>query len=327
VGPTADPVSAPPSSTPSTTATSSTTTPPPVTVTVRVRGPGTVTADPAGAPPVTCPPACSSTVPAGTDLVLSGTPSGPGVHLTSWSVPGCAATTPTCEFAVAADRAVTVAFDSRTIPVQLTVGGNGSGSIELPAGGACAATCTTTIPVGTPTTFTAAADLGATFTGWSDCPAPAGTRCTLTPSATTAVRLTATFAALPPADPVISANGGSAGAGGSATVSGRLGDTVIVRAGGNGSGAPPTGVRLDVRWFGACVLKNQVMGGTSGADSRSSGGGDISYPVSRARLPGVGLCADNGGGILRSIEVQLTVTTSTAAGTSRPATLAVVLSG
>ncbi|MBL8139567.1 MAG: hypothetical protein JNM38_00540 [Acidobacteria bacterium] len=90
-----------------------------------------------------------------------------------------------------------VPTNGATATLTVTRAGTGQGSVEsLPAGIACGADCSDTLPPGTLVSLTATAALGSVFTGWS------GGGCTATALCVTAVgaatTVTATFAVAPP---------------------------------------------------------------------------------------------------------------------------------
>ena len=74
------------------------------TVSVKVNGKGTVSAN-----GESCPPLCSGDVPAGSSFLLTATP-GAGQVLTGWSGGGCAGSGSTCSVTINADTTVTVTF-------------------------------------------------------------------------------------------------------------------------------------------------------------------------------------------------------------------------
>ncbi|MDR9392551.1 MAG: hypothetical protein RI554_11055 [Trueperaceae bacterium] len=80
--------------------------------------------------------------------------------------------------------------------VRVTRAGDGAGTVtSAPPGLACGATCSAAFEVGATLVLTATPDAGATFAGWTDCPAPDGRTCTLTVAGDATVG--ATFDALP----------------------------------------------------------------------------------------------------------------------------------
>jgi hypothetical protein len=131
----------------------------------------------------------------GTVITLTPAPN-TGSAFTGWSsvpVSACAsAGLGACVFTITADTQITGTFIiAPTYLVTVTRDGVGSGTItDTSSAINCGATCSAVIIAGTVMTFTATADTGSTFTGWSGACSGTGT-CIVTISADTTI--TATF--------------------------------------------------------------------------------------------------------------------------------------
>ena len=180
--------------------------PPPITVTVNKNGTGagTVTSTPAG---IDCGGDCTGTYSGGTTVTLTPRPTA-GSRFAGWSG-GC--TGPgTCQ--VASTVTVTATFNVLPPPGSFTVtilkGGTGTGKVvSAPTGIDCGAICNANFFNNTTVTLTAAADGGATFTGWSGAGCTGAGSCVVSSAATA----TATFDA---SASVSNASTPSAGGGG-----------------------------------------------------------------------------------------------------------------
>ncbi|HTM22799.1 MAG TPA: choice-of-anchor D domain-containing protein, partial [Kofleriaceae bacterium] len=160
-------------------------------------GTGTVTSSPAG---ISCGSDCSNGYGFGTVVTLTPT-AATGSTFSGWT--GCDSVSgTTCTVTINGDEAVTAQFtlDSYLVAVNRT--GAGSGTVaSSPAGVSCGTDCSESWAYGTTVTLTATPAAGSTFTGWSGCPAPAGTLCVITVSG--AANLSAAFA---PATPALAVN-------------------------------------------------------------------------------------------------------------------------
>jgi len=188
---------------------SATAAPVPVTLTVARNGTGTgtVTSSPAG---IACGADCTETVAVGTQFTLTAAAAS-GSTFAGWS--GACGGTGTCAVTLNAGTTVTATFNTAPAsvppspaPVTLTVTriGTGTGTVtSSPAGIACGADCTETVPVGTQFTLTTAAASGSIFAGWSGaCSGTGACAVTLNASATaTATFNTALVSSTPPPAP------------------------------------------------------------------------------------------------------------------------------
>jgi streptogramin lyase/pimeloyl-ACP methyl ester carboxylesterase len=165
---------------------------PAVTLTVNENGTGSGTVTGAG---INCGATCTTSLPAGTPVQLTAAASA-GSTFTGWSGGGCGATS-TCSFTINADTTVIATFTQNAPAVTLTVNENGTGNGTITGAGInCGATCTTSLPAGTPVQLTAAASAGSTFTGWSDGGCGATSTCSFTINADTTVIATFTVSSV-----------------------------------------------------------------------------------------------------------------------------------
>ncbi len=156
-----------------------------VTISLAGNGTGTVTSNTGG---INCPGACTATVPFGTSITLTASPSGASEFI-GWSGGSCTGTG-TCTFTVNGDAAINASFAlNHTVVVTRTGNGNG-GVTSSPAGINCGADCDQTYPAGTMVTLTATPGVDSTFAGWSGACTGTGT-CTVTVNS--AIAVTATF--------------------------------------------------------------------------------------------------------------------------------------
>ena len=156
-----------------------------VTIALAGNGTGTVTSS---AGNINCPGTCSVTVPYGTQMNLTATPSGASAFI-GWSGGSCNGTG-TCAFSVTGDTTINASF-ALNYTVVVTRTGNGNGGVtSSPAGINCGGDCDETYGAGTSVTLTATAGADSTFTGWSGACTGTGT-CVVTVNA--AVAVTATF--------------------------------------------------------------------------------------------------------------------------------------
>ena len=103
-----------------------------------------------------------------TDTAVTLTATGAG--FTGWSGAGCSGTG-TCVVTLNANAVVIATFPVAPPPSTLSVTklGSGGGTVTSnPAGITCGTSCSAQFPASTPVTLTATADVGSTFTGWSN---------------------------------------------------------------------------------------------------------------------------------------------------------------
>ena len=154
----------------------------PITVVVYFAG-GTVVSDPPG---INCHDGpCTGYFDEGVSVTLTATPAVPGMPQ-KWGPCNAAQV---CTFVL--DNSATYAY-AWSAPFTVAVAGNGSGKItSSPYTFSCPSTCTLSTTYGEPITFTATANAGSTFAGWSNGCTGTGT-CTL-PAKAGPLPLTATF--------------------------------------------------------------------------------------------------------------------------------------
>jgi Divergent InlB B-repeat domain len=171
----------------------------PVTLTVVKAGSGTGTVTGGG---INCGATCSVTVPPGTVITLTATPTG-GSTFGGWSLPACPGTSLTCAVPITGSTTVTATFNKGPVTLTVVKAGSGTGTVTG-EGINCGATCSVTVPPGTVITLTATPTGGSTFGGWSVVGGPAcpGTgpcavtmtgNITVTATFTPAVTLTVAF--------------------------------------------------------------------------------------------------------------------------------------
>ncbi|MBM4776852.1 MAG: hypothetical protein GQE15_04040 [Archangiaceae bacterium] len=127
-------------------------------------GGGTVTSSPGG---ITCGASCSALFDADTVVTLTAVPNGTSVFA-GWSAPGCSGTG-TCTVTMSSARSVIALFDDIGLPLTVSKSGSGTGTVVSvpPAFINCGATCSATVAPGTSISFTATADPGSSFAGWT----------------------------------------------------------------------------------------------------------------------------------------------------------------
>jgi len=161
----------------------------PQTLSLTIVGTGSVASSPAG---VACSASCSTSLTAGTALVLTATP-GTNQVFVGWG--GLCSGTGTCSVTMDAAKAVTANFAVSTKALTLTISGTGSVS-SAPTGVACSVSCVTNATTGTAYVLTATPGTGQVFTGWSGTAGCTGTgTCSVTMDAAKAV--SATFGPAP----------------------------------------------------------------------------------------------------------------------------------
>ncbi|HTM20670.1 MAG TPA: hypothetical protein VL172_09190, partial [Kofleriaceae bacterium] len=166
---------------------------PSLTVSLGGTGGGTVSSSPAG---IACPGDCAQDYAYGTTVTLTATPAA-GSQGVIWSG-GCdTSSANTCTVAVTAARNVTATFNLTVHGFDVSIGGNGSGTVtSSPAGIGCPGDCSQNWNYGTAVTLTAAAGVGSTFAGWTGCDSSSGATCTVSVNGTEAVTATFTLQSL-----------------------------------------------------------------------------------------------------------------------------------
>lgn len=126
-------------------------------------GAGTVTSTPAG---ISCGADCAEAFDYNTTVTLSASPS-TGSTFTGWSGSGCSGTAE-CTVTMTQAASVTAAFSLNTYTLAVVKSGTGTGTVTSDVAGiACGIDCSGSYPHNTMISLTAAADNGATFSGWS----------------------------------------------------------------------------------------------------------------------------------------------------------------
>ncbi len=255
-----------------------------VTLTLAVTGAGSVTASPAGGAPVTCPAACTLTVVAGTAVELAASPGG-GSYLSDWGSAGCSPSASTCGVTMAEDRAVTVTF-APFLDLTVRTGGNGAGSVSGPGLACGGGTCTGSYRAGDVVVLSATTGARSSFDGWTGCPAPSGTTCSVTMAANTAV--TATFSLLPDTTaPTLEVSGGGQTAtlttGASVNRSGAA--TVIdIFVTATDPESAVTHIELQNNFQDDCSANGETRHDPARFDSASSNSGSLTYVLDMATL-------------------------------------------
>ncbi|MER2562694.1 MAG: hypothetical protein ABTQ32_18350 [Myxococcaceae bacterium] len=125
-------------------------------------GTGTVTSAPGG---IACGATCNANYDTNTPVVLTAAED-PLSTFAGWSG-ACTGTGP-CTVTMSSARTVTATFNAVTFPVTVSKSGSGTGAVTtVPASIICGAMCSADIVGGTTVTFTATADPGSTFAGWT----------------------------------------------------------------------------------------------------------------------------------------------------------------
>ncbi len=154
-------------------------------------GSGTVNSSPPG---ISCGEDCSESYLPGTVVTLTPTPDANAVFA-YWSG-ACTGETPTCIVTMNADTAVNVVFvPVKTKGVKLTVSkvavSKGGGTVTSSDGAInCGKDCAEDFYLGAPALLTAVANPDSVFAGWTGCPSPSGTTCSLTMDKAKAVKAT-----------------------------------------------------------------------------------------------------------------------------------------
>jgi Divergent InlB B-repeat domain len=144
-----------------------------LTVTKQGAGSGTVVGSPGS---IACGATCTDSFPAGTSVTLVAAPD-EGSRFAGWS--GACSGTGSCAVTVNASAAITATFENVTYPVTVVKIGSGSGRVSGDVGGVdCGATCSASYEQDASLTFTAVAEAGSEFKGWTGPCSGAGT-CTL----------------------------------------------------------------------------------------------------------------------------------------------------
>jgi len=157
-----------------------------LTVSTAGAGGGRVTSMPAG---IDCGALCTADFPYRTLVTLT---AAADARSTFGGWAGACSGLGSCVVSMDRAKTVTATFNLRSYNLVVTRAGGGSGTVSSsPAGIMCGATCSTSFPIDTVVTLTAAPAMGSTFTGWSGACMGTGT-CIVTMSADRNV--TATFA-------------------------------------------------------------------------------------------------------------------------------------
>ena len=182
-----------------------------VTVTRAGSGTGNVTSAPVG---IACGATCSGNFAAGSGVTLTAAPDA-GSSFAGWSG-DCAGTGLTCNLTIDGAKAVTATFTTGpagTMPLAVSKGGSGSGTVSSAPGGiACGATCTGNFATGSVVSLSASPAAGSVFTGWSGACSGTGA-CAVTMDAAKSVG--ATFNT-------------SGGGGGACDITGTAGNDILV---------------------------------------------------------------------------------------------------
>ena len=150
-------------------------------------GTGTLTSAPVG---LSCGSSCTAAFPFDASVVITAT-AAVGSQFVSFA--GCdSVATNKCTVTVDKARQVSARFDLLQYAVTVAKAGTGTGTVTADSGPInCGATCLGSYGYGTSVVLTATASTGSTFASWANCPAAAGTTCTV--DVTAASSITATF--------------------------------------------------------------------------------------------------------------------------------------
>jgi len=125
-------------------------------------GSGDVTSNPAG---ISCPGDCSESYDYGAVVTLTAS-ADPGSGFTGWE--GACSGDGDCVVTMTASRNVTATFELNFETLNVSIDGNGDGSVTSdPSGIDCPDDCSESYSSGTVVTLTANAEISSTFTGWS----------------------------------------------------------------------------------------------------------------------------------------------------------------
>jgi aryl-phospho-beta-D-glucosidase BglC (GH1 family) len=174
-------------------------------------GSGTVSSSPSG---VSCGATCSASFPSGTSVTLTATPDG-GSTFAGWG--GACSGTGACTVSMTSARSVTATFSPAgvvTYSLVINTAGRGSGIVSAsPIGGACASSCSASIPAGTSVTLTTTAGSDSIFTGWGGACSGTGS-CTVSMTADRSVTAAFDPASAPPEGAGVVATGCASGGAG-----------------------------------------------------------------------------------------------------------------
>lgn len=140
-------------------------------------------------PGITCGPDCTQTINAPQQVTLTAQPFG-GDTFNGWS--GACSGTGTCTVTMSQARTVTATFTAQTFPLNVTIAGNGSGSVTGP-GITCPSDCSENLANGAQATLSVTPSTGSAFTGWSGACTGTGS-CTVTMTQARSVTATFSFA-------------------------------------------------------------------------------------------------------------------------------------
>lgn len=154
------------------------------TFTLSVNTAGTGTGIVTAMPDINCPPSCSETVTAGTDIQLAASANADS-RFVSWGG-ACTGSDSGCELTVSSNDVIGANFNlTETITVEITGGGGGDVSAIQPVDlifdcNVDEAPCTVMWDEGASVTLSAQPDEVSTFDGWDgDCAGASGTTCTV----------------------------------------------------------------------------------------------------------------------------------------------------
>ncbi len=157
-----------------------------LTVTPAGTGTGTVTSSPAG---INCGADCTESYLFNTPVTLTAAANTTTSNFTGWSGGGCSGTS-TCSVTMSQAQTVTAMFTLKQVTLRVTSSGDGSGTVSG-NGVSCGATCSVSLPYGTPVTLSAAPGTTnatlSTFTGWTAAVCQGTGQCTFTLTTTTVV--------------------------------------------------------------------------------------------------------------------------------------------